>query len=38
MIPAMFKQGYPKPFSATLIAAAGSTAILIPPSVALHRL
>ncbi|SMP75716.1 TRAP transporter large permease [Noviherbaspirillum suwonense] len=35
MIPAMFKQGYPKPFSATLIAAAGSTAILIPPSVAL---
>ncbi len=35
MIPAMFKQGYPKPFSATLIAATGSTAILIPPSVAL---
>ncbi|MFL6716117.1 MAG: TRAP transporter large permease [Burkholderiaceae bacterium] len=35
MIPAMFKQGYPKTFSATLIAAAGSTAILIPPSVAL---
>lgn len=35
MIPAMFKQGYPKAFSATLIAAAGSTAILIPPSVAL---
>ncbi|HEX8884834.1 MAG TPA: TRAP transporter large permease [Noviherbaspirillum sp.] len=35
MIPAMFRQGYPKTFSATLIAAAGSTAILIPPSVAL---
>lgn len=35
MIPAMFKQGYPKAFSATLIAAAGSTAILIPPSIAL---
>jgi C4-dicarboxylate transporter DctM subunit len=35
MIPSMLKQGYPKEFSATLIAAAGSTAILIPPSVAL---
>ena len=35
MIPAMFRQGYPKAFSATLIAAAGSTAILIPPSIAL---
>lgn len=35
MIPSMFKQGYPKQFSATLIAAAGSTAILIPPSIAL---
>lgn len=35
MIPSMFRQGYPKAFSATLIAAAGSTAILIPPSVAL---
>ena len=35
MIPSMFRQGYPKEFSATLIAAAGSTAILIPPSVAL---
>jgi C4-dicarboxylate transporter DctM subunit len=35
MIPSMLKQGYPKAFSATLIAAAGSTAILIPPSVAL---
>lgn len=35
MIPGMLRQGYPKEFSATLIAAAGSTAILIPPSVAL---
>ncbi|HEY8605879.1 MAG TPA: TRAP transporter large permease [Noviherbaspirillum sp.] len=35
MIPSMLKQGYPKAFSASLIAAAGSTAILIPPSVAL---
>lgn len=35
MIPSMFKQGYPKEFSSTLIAAAGSTAILIPPSIAL---
>ncbi len=34
MIPAMAKQGYPRPFSASLIAAAGSTAILIPPSIA----
>jgi C4-dicarboxylate transporter DctM subunit len=35
MIPSMLKQGYPREFSATLIAAAGSTAILIPPSIAL---
>jgi C4-dicarboxylate transporter DctM subunit len=34
MIPAMAKQGYPREFSASLIAAAGSTAILIPPSIA----
>jgi C4-dicarboxylate transporter DctM subunit len=34
MIPAMAKQGYPRAFSASLIAAAGSTAILIPPSIA----
>ena len=34
MIPAMAKQGYPREFSAGLIAAAGSTAILIPPSIA----
>lgn len=34
LMPAMARQGYPPPFSAGLIAAAGSTAILIPPSVA----
>jgi len=34
MIPGMARQGYPKEFSASLIAAAGSTAILIPPSIA----
>ncbi|MBM3525345.1 MAG: TRAP transporter large permease [Alphaproteobacteria bacterium] len=34
MIPSMTAQGYPKAFSASLIAAAGSTAILIPPSIA----
>lgn len=34
MIPGMLKQGYPREFSASLIAAAGSTAILIPPSIA----
>lgn len=34
MIPGMAKQGYPREFSASLIAAAGSTAILIPPSIA----
>jgi tripartite ATP-independent transporter DctM subunit len=34
LIPAMARQGYPAPFSASLIAAAGSTAILIPPSIA----
>ncbi|MBM3565286.1 MAG: TRAP transporter large permease [Alphaproteobacteria bacterium] len=34
MIPAMARQGYPRPFSAGLIAAAGSTAIMIPPSIA----
>jgi len=34
MIPGMARQGYPKAFSASLIAAAGSTAILIPPSIA----
>jgi tripartite ATP-independent transporter DctM subunit len=35
MIPAMAKAGYPKPFSASLIAAGGTTDVLIPPSVAL---
>src|SRR5690554_1424335 len=35
MLPSMTKAGYPKPFSASLIAAASSTALLIPPSVAL---
>jgi tripartite ATP-independent transporter DctM subunit len=35
MIPSMLRAGYPKPFSAALIAAAGSTDILIPPSIAL---
>ncbi|TFH86063.1 TRAP transporter large permease [Billgrantia azerbaijanica] len=35
MLPSMTQAGYPRPFSATLIAASASTAILIPPSVAL---
>ncbi len=35
MIPAMTRAGYPKAFTASLIAAGGSTAIVIPPSVAL---
>lgn len=34
MLPSMRKAGYPPAFSASLIAAAGATAILIPPSVA----
>jgi len=34
MIPGMAAAGYPREFSAALIAAAGSTAILIPPSLA----
>ncbi|MBI5780142.1 MAG: TRAP transporter large permease [Rhodocyclales bacterium] len=34
MLPSMIARGYPKGFSAGLIAAAGSTAIIIPPSVA----
>jgi C4-dicarboxylate transporter DctM subunit len=33
MLPAMLKEGYPRAFSASLIAAAGSTAVLIPPSI-----
>lgn len=35
MIPSMARAGYPRAFSAAVIAAAASTAILIPPSVAL---
>src|SRR5690554_4079287 len=35
MLTSMTKAGYPKPFSATLLAASASTAILIPHSVAL---
>lgn len=35
MIPSMMKAGYPRAFSASVIAASGSTAILIPPSIAL---
>lgn len=34
MIPSMAKAGYPRAFSASVIAAAAATAILIPPSVA----
>lgn len=35
MLPSMKRAGYPQPFSASLIAASSSTAILIPPSIAL---
>ena len=35
MIPSMMKAGYPREFSASVIAASASTAILIPPSIAL---
>jgi tripartite ATP-independent transporter DctM subunit len=35
MIPSMMKAGYPGEFSASVIAASASTAILIPPSIAL---
>jgi len=34
MLPSMKRQGYPPAFTASIIAAAGSTAILIPPSIA----
>ncbi len=34
MLPSMTRQGYPPAFSSSLIAAAGATAILIPPSIA----
>lgn len=33
MLPSMLKQGYPRPYCASVIAAAGSTAVLIPPSI-----
>ncbi len=35
MIPSMMRAGYPRAFSASVIAASASTAILIPPSIAL---
>ncbi len=35
MIPSMMREGYPRAFSASIIAASASTAILIPPSIAL---
>ena len=35
LIPAMYAQGYSRGYSAALIAAAGSTAIIVPPSIAL---
>ena len=35
LIPAMYAQGYARGYSAALIAAAGSTAIIVPPSIAL---
>jgi tripartite ATP-independent transporter DctM subunit len=34
LLPSMVRQGYPRPFIASLVAASGSTAILIPPSIA----
>jgi C4-dicarboxylate transporter, DctM subunit len=34
MLPSMIRAGYPRPFTASVIAAAGSTDILIPPSIA----
>ncbi len=34
MLPSMLKAGYPRAFTASVIAAAGSTGILIPPSIA----
>ncbi|WP_040611048.1 TRAP transporter large permease [Oceaniovalibus guishaninsula] len=35
MLPAMVKAGYPRPFTASVVAASASTAILIPPSIAM---
>jgi tripartite ATP-independent transporter DctM subunit len=33
MLAPMLRQGYPRPYTASLVAAAGSTAVLIPPSI-----
>jgi len=33
MIPSMTQRGYPKPFAAALVAAAGTIGIIIPPSI-----
>jgi tripartite ATP-independent transporter DctM subunit len=33
MVPPMLKEGYPRPYIASLTAAGGSTAVLIPPSI-----
>jgi C4-dicarboxylate transporter DctM subunit len=33
MLPSMLKQRYPRPYIASLVAGAGSTAVLIPPSI-----
>jgi tripartite ATP-independent transporter DctM subunit len=33
MLPSMLKAGYPRQFTASIVAAAGSTGILIPPSI-----
>lgn len=33
MLPSMLKQGYPRPYCASVNAAAGSTAVLIPPAI-----
>ncbi|MGR3742620.1 MAG: TRAP transporter large permease [Pseudooceanicola nanhaiensis] len=35
MLPSMVKAGYPRPFTASVVAASASTAILIPPSIAM---
>ncbi|WP_233270597.1 TRAP transporter large permease [Chachezhania sediminis] len=35
MLPSMARAGYPRPFTASVIAASASTAILIPPSIAM---
>lgn len=33
MLPGMLRQGYPRPYVASLVAAGGSTAVLVPPSI-----